>query len=74
MVAIGKADSGISIEDGEYQGRRPAHPMTDQLTRKDTKALIIGAESQRVDLLKRHLSEYFDRTDLMTESGRLYHN
>ena len=34
-------------------------------------AVIIGKTDHRVDLLKRHLAEYFSKVDLVTDPGQL---
>ena len=44
---------------------------TDPSPIENCRALIIGENNHRVDLLKRHLAEYFDEVDLLSELGQL---
>lgn len=45
--------------------------ITDPPPMKNCRALIIGENSYKVDLLKRHLAEYFSKVDLLSDSGQL---
>ena len=45
--------------------------ITDRSTKKNCRALIIGTENHKIDLLKRHLAEYFSEVALLTELGQL---
>ena len=45
--------------------------ITDPSPTGNCRALIIGENNQRVDLLKRHLAEYFSEVDLLSELGQL---
>jgi len=45
--------------------------ITDPSPIKNCRALIIGENSYKVDLLKRHLAEYFSKVDLLSDSGQL---
>ena len=44
---------------------------TDPLSLTNGRALIIGKGNHKVDLLKRHLSEYFGKIDLLSDLGHL---
>jgi len=40
-------------------------------SKKNGRALIIGKTDHKIDLLKRHLAEYFSKVDLLSDSGQL---
>jgi len=44
---------------------------TDPLPLANGRALIIGKGNHKVDLLKRHLAEYFAKIDLLSDPGQL---
>ena len=45
--------------------------ITDPSPMNNCKALISGENSYKIDLLKRHLAEYFSKVDLLSDSGQL---
>ncbi|MBW2442826.1 MAG: hypothetical protein JRH12_20300 [Deltaproteobacteria bacterium] len=45
--------------------------ITDPLPINNCRALISGENSYKIDLLKRHLAEYFSKIDLLSDSGQL---
>ena len=45
--------------------------ITDPSPIENCRALIIGENNHKVDLLKRHLAEYFSMVDLISELGQL---
>ena len=53
------------------QRQKPTQRITDQAFRRNGRALIIGSENQKVDLLKRYLAHYFSQIDLLADSGQL---
>ena len=45
--------------------------ITDPSPITNGRALIIGKTDHKIDLLKRHLAEYFSKVDLLSDSGQL---
>jgi len=45
--------------------------ITDPSPITNGRALIIGKTGHKIDLLKRHLAEYFSKIDLLSDSGQL---
>ena len=53
------------------QRRIPMQKITDEALMRNGRALIIGTDNRRIDLLKRYLADYFSHIDLLTDSGQL---